>query len=1028
MIHRRIKKYRLRRFDNRISVDRCINADIGLPYASVSVNRTKKINFASKVSLALFFVFIFSNQISSDVYTASAFSILRRESITSTPRLSSAGPMPSSSSLFLFSLKNDNNGEDKNSNDAKEKGKTATVERNEGLNANDKSEDFAAWMEGLKFGTPLGKMAASSMTKSSDEDDSESVGQIDSTTTSPKTDTSGINIFRNKGKKTNPATSANKDNTGRQKINPLSNLIQFEAMMELTQIARDKDSKDKDGTGIDAKSSGSTSGADVFTAVDRLIKTFQKQEEDQQKKRKELLQFAQLEEETDDKDRLVEDDIINKVDSVGGDINVDKISITTTVKDLMELDRYAGGLPFPKVSNIWDTFSRSDDSVATTDNGISEDDTKINPIERDSLSSFQSSRVAASSSPLFRGKEPIDADITSDSTNLAQAAESILKDTASKMEYLVAEASNGIIQYADDGSSNSTSSSTSALQDFLVRASSVFNNAGISTTSATATTGTIVESISNDIVNAALKIAKESGVDINVQFAADRAREATEFAVGVTSTANMVLDVGYAYGSRSGAAGMSVRDDNFNYLAASAATQTAGSVFSPSGDGLVSEGKTAEAKAHQPPLFGDFVSAQRIEPHEYENVVFQGAEMASLAGAIYEDAAARCNELGHSLVANGTTANVVWMVTDSVMDRERHESVFCHHDDSVSDDDFEDASSGPAMVRTITIRGFDASDESVDREAVLNEICFATAEPMDDATADRVVFHKGLLNIARQIYTDTKKYIDWASPRHKIVLNGHSVGGSLSVLMLLLIASERGADYARDRILRVYSHGSPPVATLANTTIAKSLANKKFHGAQRCPILEAFDLPPSMIYGFMQPYDPVIRLFSNHDVLYPLVDDLGEDGITLYSTGPIRSLRPITRAIFQAWDGWPQFRNYWKGTCNMQYQSVGIQHILLPEPLRYLNDRFISVNVGVPPVNAIVRISPEELLPALDLTFPLDTFQVSLVPQAVRSFQHHFYPAYESSISGFAKKIKDEEKSALAKKSGAFKPFQTKQS
>lgn len=174
------------------------------------------------------------------------------------------------------------------------------------------------------------------------------------------------------------------------------------------------------------------------------------------------------------------------------------------------------------------------------------------------------------------------------------------------------------------------------------------------------------------------------------------------------------------------------------------------------------------------------------------------------------------------------------------------------------------------------------------------------------------------------------------------------------------------------------------MATLANTTIAKSLANKKFHGAQRCPILEAFDLPPSMIYGFMQPYDPVIRLFSNHDVLYPLVDDLGEDGITLYSTGPIRSLRPITRAIFQAWDGWPQFRNYWKGTCNMQYQSVGIQHILLPEPLRYLNDRFISVNVGVPPVNAIVRISPEELLPALDLTFPLDTFQVSLVPQAVR--------------------------------------------
>jgi hypothetical protein len=192
------------------------------------------------------------------------------------------------------------------------------------------------------------------------------------------------------------------------------------------------------------------------------------------------------------------------------------------------------------------------------------------------------------------------------------------------------------------------------------------------------------------------------------------------------------------------------------------------------------------------------------------------------------------------------------------------------------------------------------------------------------------------------------------------------------------------ADYVRDRIPRVYSHGSPPVATLVNKTIAQSSADEKFGGTQRCPILEAFDLPPSMIYGFIQPYDPVIRLFSNRDVLYPLVDDLGKDGVTLYSTGPIRSLRPITRAIFQAWDGWPQFRDNWKGTCDMQYQSVGIQHMLLPEPLRYLNDRFISVNVGVPPVDTIVRISPEELLPALDLTFPLDTFQVSLVPQAVR--------------------------------------------
>jgi hypothetical protein len=139
-----------------------------------------------------------------------------------------------------------------------------------------------------------------------------------------------------------------------------------------------------------------------------------------------------------------------------------------------------------------------------------------------------------------------------------------------------------------------------------------------------------------------------------------------------------------------------------------------------------------------------------------------------------------------------------------------------------------------------------------------------------------------------------------------------------------------------------------------------------------------------MVFGYIQPYDPVTRLFSEYDALYPLVDDLGADEVTLYATGPRRSLRPVARAIFQAWSGWPRFRDNWKGTSNQRYQSVGVQHILLPEPLRYLNDRFLSTNVGVPPVEVIVRISPDELLPALGEMFPLDAFQISLIPQAVR--------------------------------------------
>ena len=255
---------------------------------------------------------------------------------------------------------------------------------------------------------------------------------------------------------------------------------------------------------------------------------------------------------------------------------------------------------------------------------------------------------------------------------------------------------------------------------------------------------------------------------------------------------------------------------------------------------------------------------------------------------------------------------------------------------------------------------------------------------------------------------------------------------SLSVSHSILPSSStflKTVDYVQDRILRVYSHGCPPIAAIVDeaTSVAAS-AESKFGGTQKCPVLDAFGLPPSMVYGFIQPYDPVVRLFSNHDVLYPLVDDLGADGITLYSSGPIRSLRPITRAIFQAWNGWPQFRDNWKSTCNTQYHSVGIQHLLLPEPLRYLNDRFISVNVGIPPVDAIVRISPRDLLPALDQTFPLDTFKVSLVPQAVRSFLHHFYPAYDTSIADYATKVKKDAEPVVPEKSREFKPFLTTQS
>jgi len=1018
------------------------------------------------------------------LYSAEAFSVLRHSGSSwsligrnpwsnsdSDPDLSVYPTNPSSTSLFLFSLRNGNNGENDGNDiidafsDQKisskpengtttviiERSETTGTKNNGNSDRNEDSEDFAAWMEGLKLGTPIGKMA--SFVPPSPRLDKPST-RATTTATTTTTTTKAMASMPSPESRSEPAEAPETAGTvpKRAKLetttpksvssvglrNPLSNLIQFEAMLELAKIAA-AGSKESETTDNDPEEKSTANASDVFAVVDRLFKTFQTQEEakeqqrqrqrqqqlaTQQEQQKELLQLAKLEKTAVAIDQIEElrgkeEKTANDEDNAGGaggddpSILTEGVSSETTVKDLMELERYVGKIPFRKASSIWDTFITKDSSVTETETDASavdgvvdqkEDEKGSSPKEDETLNDEQNigppALTDASSSVLFR--ETYGPSTKPPPNALVQSAESILKDTTNKMEYLVAEASGNT-------PSGGISSSRISLQDLVGRASSVFYN-------------TDVESISNEIVSAAQKIAKESGVDFNVQFAADRAREATEFAVGVATAANAVLDAGYAYGSRSGASGMTGRDNNLNYIAASAASQTAESVLAGSRESVAPE------RPHQSPLFGAFASAQRIEPYEYENVVYRGAEMGSLAGAVYEDSVERCHKLGHSLVANGTTANVAWMVTDSVANTDSLTSAFCHHEDETRTEEvarLASSSSGPALIRTITIRGFDASDETVDREALLSEICFATPEALDEATADKVIFHKGLLTIARQIYADTKKYIDWASPNHRIVLNGHSVGGSLSVLMLLLITSERGVDYVRDRILRVYSHGSPPVAAIVDKDAS---IESRLGCTQECPVLDAFDLPSSMVYGFIQPYDPVVRLFSNHDVLYPLVDDLGADGITLYASGPIRSLRPITRAIFQAWNGWPQFRDNWKGTCDTQYHSVGIQHLLLPEPLRYLNDRFISVNVGVPPVDAIVRIAPKDLLPALDQTFPLDTFQVSLVPQAVRSFLHHFYPAYDSSIADYATKMKKEAEPAVAKKSRAFKPFLTTQS
>lgn len=480
-------------------------------------------------------------------------------------------------------------------------------------------------------------------------------------------------------------------------INPLSNFIKFEAILDMA-------------AGVNNETEPYFSN--VVAAAEQLFKL-----------------------------SVTRDDIgenRNSVDgrasAIGLDGDIEKSSETeqvdellfnaTTVEELIQRERYFGSLPF-RLDSVPRTSAARAAGTSVSPGGPKPSSSMV------PTSSKSGSKLTTTAND-FATFFPV-TNTTSGQAGLAQAAESILKDATSRIEFLVSEASNVL--------------SPSSVQELVIRASMVFavSPNGTDTTS-------VVESVANEVVEAARRVAKDRGLD--VQFAADRAREATTFAASMAAVANTVLGAGYAYGSRSGASGIE------GYPLGGVLPQTQQGTLKP--------------------LFGDYASACRVEPFQYGSTVIKGAEMGALAGAIYENTLERCRTMGHSQVANGTTDNVAWMVTDSLDYRSRYDVNL----------DEKDAQK-PIIVRTITIRGFDASDESVDREQLLNDVCTATAEPMD-AAIPNAVFHKGLLSIARRLYADVKKYIDWTSPDHRIVLNGHSLGGSLSVLILLLITSERG--------------------------------------------------------------------------------------------------------------------------------------------------------------------------------------------------------------------------------------------
>jgi len=476
----------------------------------------------------------------------------------------------------------------------------------------------------------------------------------------------------------------------------------------------------------------------------------------------------------------------------------------------------------------------------------------------------------------------------------------------------------------------------------------------------------------DSVVAAAEIVAKDQGLDVSE--AAAQARATTKYTAEFLRSANGVLLSGYVKG---GEVMMDKREGGESISPNGAAT--AMPTYDVSQVQINSQ-LEQESNEMSKPLFHAFESASAIPIEDLKPTLETGSVMSKLAGAIYQDREP-IYELGHSIVANGTEANVAWMVTDAV----GYESNFVS---STSYDGYNN-NEEPILVRTITLRGFDASDETVDRELLLNQICTANPVPLGDGSLG-IRVHNGLYDVAKSLYPTIMMYIDALGPRHRVVLNGHSIGGSLSLLIMMIMVEERGAEYVNDKLFKVFTFGSPPIAILDNT----ANNNGSIEEQDDCSVLSTLGLENSKVYGYAQPWDPIVRLFSQIDACYPLIGDLGDDGVTLYASGPARTLRPITRAIVEAWQGWPAFRDNFQSTVQQNYTSIGMQHLLLPDPGRYITDRLLSVNIAAHPIEEVIRISPKELYGALDYGFPLDVFSISMVPAAIRSFIHHFYPAY----------------------------------
>ena len=255
--------------------------------------------------------------------------------------------------------------------------------------------------------------------------------------------------------------------------------------------------------------------------------------------------------------------------------------------------------------------------------------------------------------------------------------------------------------------------------------------------------------------------------------------------------------------------------------------------------------------------------------------------------------------LGQTLVHQGSGGDVAFFVVDGVQNG--------------------------ILVRTFVFKGFDATGVDIETASrFANNIARATPKPLPTSPNPQILFHSGLTEISLLLFDEIKPYLANIADNHKIVLTGHSVGGSVATILAFLISSDEalGPSFISKHVQNVFTFGAPPICTFVDVD-ANADADEDANGD---PILTAYKIDNSIVKSFVQPWDPVPRLFSCHDPAYPLVGDIGIDGKTLYASGPSRVLRPLLRAIFTLDETrWDALRDNYTAEGRQELRSVGQQ-------------------------------------------------------------------------------------------------------